>query len=267
MIDVRGDDGSPGGNFRADELSGDFGGDALGETAEDRRGVFGRDLGGAGVLFVEVIADDVLAEFGDLGAAHVFPDGDELHLRGDDALAGIPELRHRVSRAGAKGLPLGVDGRLERAQEAFAFGGGVFGVLLGEVTVVAGFNGPTLVFLDVASTEDPSFAQRWQTGLDGAGVAGVAPGTGGVVNADRFIHLDPSVEVLGRAEGDFPHRNADIGVDLSFDVNSGGCGQRGSGGHGSGVKGERTERYTVIGGTGAGKSTHSTVRSRKLREL
>jgi hypothetical protein len=49
-------------------------------------------LGGTDVLFVEVVADDVVFEVGDLGAAHVFADGDELHLGGDDAGFGVGEL-------------------------------------------------------------------------------------------------------------------------------------------------------------------------------
>jgi hypothetical protein len=35
VVDVRGDDGAAGGDFAADELGGDLGGDALGETPED----------------------------------------------------------------------------------------------------------------------------------------------------------------------------------------------------------------------------------------
>ena len=60
VIDVRGDDGAAGGHFIADKLRRDFFGDALGETLEDAGGVVGLRLGGADVLLVEVVADDVV---------------------------------------------------------------------------------------------------------------------------------------------------------------------------------------------------------------
>ena len=42
-----------------------------------------------GVLLVEVVADNVVRHVRDAGAAHVFADGDEFHLRRDDAGAGV----------------------------------------------------------------------------------------------------------------------------------------------------------------------------------
>ncbi len=90
VVDVERDDGAAGGDLAADELRGDFLGNALREALEDAGsvGTVGR-LGGAGVLFVEVVADDVVLHVRDLGAAHVFADGDEFHLGGDDALIGV----------------------------------------------------------------------------------------------------------------------------------------------------------------------------------
>src|SRR5262245_47260927 len=77
MVDVGGDDGAAAGDFAAHE----FGGDE------------GRDFG------AEVFA--VCAAFGGAGghgfAADVFAVGDVGHLGGDDAGAGILELRERLA--------------------------------------------------------------------------------------------------------------------------------------------------------------------------
>src|SRR5258708_9461061 len=63
-------------------------------------------LCGAGVVLREVAALDVSGPIGNrqlaIGNLHVFADGDEFHLRGNDALLRVPELRDGVSGAGAK---------------------------------------------------------------------------------------------------------------------------------------------------------------------
>ncbi|MCB1234314.1 MAG: hypothetical protein KDM91_04510, partial [Verrucomicrobiae bacterium] len=59
-----------GGDFVADELGGDLGGDALGKTTKNARNkvfsfqvsVFSGELGTAGVLFSEIAPNDVIAE-------------------------------------------------------------------------------------------------------------------------------------------------------------------------------------------------------------
>ena len=156
---------------------------------------------------------------------HVFADGDELHLRGDDALAGIPELGDGVAFAGLQRLALGVDGGLERAEEAFALGGGIFGVVFGEVAIVAGLDGAAFIRGDVATAFDPGFAQGREAGLDGALVIRIAPGAGGVINTDGGVFLDLAIEALGGAELDLAHGDADVLVDLPLDIDAGGGGE------------------------------------------
>ena len=157
VIDVERDDGATGGDFGADELGGDFVRDALGEALEDAGGVVGLDLGGTDVLLVEVVADDVVGEVGDLRPLHVFADGDELHLGGDDALFGIPKLGHGV----ASGLERAAAFAIEAGEfhEAVALGGaGKLGVLAAEVAVVLRFHFATVVSDDVVASIDPGFA-------------------------------------------------------------------------------------------------------------
>ena len=98
VVDVERNDRPAGGDFTADKLGRDLGWDALREAAEDRRRVgTGRLLGRALVLLVEVVADDVVRHIRDLGAAHVFADGDVFHLGGDDALVGVVFLGDRLT--------------------------------------------------------------------------------------------------------------------------------------------------------------------------
>ncbi len=72
MVDVGGDDGAAAGDFGADEVGGDEGGD------------FGAE--------VFSILPAILRPFGHGGAADVFAVRDIGHLGGDDAGAGILEL-------------------------------------------------------------------------------------------------------------------------------------------------------------------------------
>ena len=225
VVDVCGDDGAAGGDFAADELGGDFGRDALGEAAEDAGRVVGLDLGGADVLLVEVVADDVLLQLGDLGAAHVFANRDELHLGGDDASAGVGELGDDFAGLRLQGIALGVDGGLQGAEEAFALRGGVFGVVGGEVAVVAGLDGAAGVFFDVVAGEDPVLAQGGQAFFDGALVGGIAPRAGGVIDAHGVIDLDAAIEALRGAQSNLAHGDADILVDLPLDIDAGGGGE------------------------------------------
>src|SRR5580658_7718886 len=78
MVDVRRNDGAPGGDLRAYELRGD--------KIRDRRteGIAVRRSGGAR------LASEVLAN------------RNELHLGGNDAGARVSQLRHRLPRAGAQ---------------------------------------------------------------------------------------------------------------------------------------------------------------------
>src|SRR4030095_8825700 len=146
MVDVRRDDGAPGGDFASHELRRDFVRDSLRETAEDGGGEFGSRsvecgmLRAAGVLLLEVVAGDVSAEFFNPQSAFripaLLPDGDEFHLRRDDPLPRIPKLRHRMPRAGAQrtaALAL----QAGKLHETISLGlACVLGVVAGEGTVV-----------------------------------------------------------------------------------------------------------------------------------
>jgi len=225
VIDIGRNDGAACGDLTADEFRGDLVRDALREALEDAGGVFVLDLGGAGVLLVQVAADDVLAVVGDLGPAHVFADGDVLHLRGDDALFGIPELGDGVAFAGLQRLALGIYGGLQRAEQAFALRCGVFGVVFREVAVVPGLDGAAIIGGDIATTFDPRTAQGGQAGFDGAFVIRIAPRAGGVINTDGGVFLDLAIEALGGAELDLAHGDADVLVDLPLDIDAGGGGE------------------------------------------
>lgn len=176
------------------------------------------------MLLVEVVADNVVFEISDLSAPHVFADGDELHLGGDDALASVVELGDGLAGA-AQGIALGIDGGFQGAEEAFALGGGVFGVVGGQVAVVTGLDGAALVFLDVVAGENPRFAQGGQAFLDGAFVGRIAPRAGGVIDAHGFIDLNASIEGLRGAQSDLAHGDTDILVDLPLDIDAGGGGE------------------------------------------
>ena len=221
VIDVGRDDGAACGDLRADELGGDLIRDALGEAFEDAGGVFVLDLGGASVLLVQVIADDVAFEIGDLGAAHVFADGNEFHLGRDDAFFGISKLGDHFAGLGLQGLALGIDGGLQRAEQTFTLGGGVFGVVFGEVAIVTRLDSAAFVGFHVTTTFDPRAAQGREARFHGALVIWVTPGAGGVINTDGSVFFDLAVETLRGAELDLTHGHLHIGVNLTLDIDAG----------------------------------------------
>ena len=164
MIDVERDDRAACGDFAADKFRGDFPGDALGKLAEDGGGVVGLFLSAADVLFVEVVADDVLGIIGQAGRLcscfEVFADGDEFHLRGDDALAGVVELGHRRVASAPEGLAAGGGEAGEFDELVGALGvGGELGMLLGEVAVILRLDLAPVVGFDVIAVENPLAAQ------------------------------------------------------------------------------------------------------------
>src|SRR5687768_5940323 len=102
---------------------------------------------------------------------------------------------------------------------------GVIAVGVGEVAVVFGVNFATFVGFDVVAGGDPFFAQGGQALFDGAGVGGVAPGAGGVIDTDGFVDFDFAAVGLGGTEGDLAHGNAEVGMELAFDVDAGAGGE------------------------------------------
>ena len=107
MIDIRGNDGATRSDFSAHKLRRDFGGDPLGEPAEDTRAC--RDFSASweepACCLSSLVADNILRHFGNFCPPHVFPDGDKLHLRRDDAGARVGELRHHPAWLGAQWPP------------------------------------------------------------------------------------------------------------------------------------------------------------------
>ncbi len=171
------------------------------------------------MLFVEVVADDVVGEVGDLSALHVFANRDELHLGGDDALFGIPKLGDGVAggfeRAAAFAIEAG------EFDEAVALGGaGELGVFAGEVAIVLRLHGAAVVGGDIVARGDPFFAKGRQA-FGGVAFEGwVPPRTGAVIDADGFVDLDATVEGFGGREGDLAHGHADVLVDMALDVDA-----------------------------------------------
>ena len=105
MIDVDRNNRATGSDFIAHELRRDLFRDALRKLFENGRRELARSkLLRTGVLFVELVADDVVRHVRDARAAHVFADGDEFHLRRDDAGAGVLQLRDDLARLRAERL-------------------------------------------------------------------------------------------------------------------------------------------------------------------
>ena len=224
VVDICRNDRAAGGDFLADEFRRDLGGDALGETSEDARRVRAvADLRGAGVLFIKIIAEDVAAEFGDLGAAHVFADGDEFHLRGNDSLAGIPELGDGVAGGRAERLAA----EAGKFEEAVALGlAGVFGVVAGKVAVVLWLDLAAVVFAHIGAGFDPLGAESGEALGDIAIEILVAPGPRGVIDADGLVFFQRAVEAFGWGERNLAHRHADSFVVAPLDIDAGGVWER-----------------------------------------
>src|SRR5690606_28665994 len=143
VVDVGGDDGAAAGDFVADKLGGDLLGDGGAE-------------GLAAVLTPEGVARAVGGHFEEVAGAlelHVFADGDELHLGGDDAGAGVGELGDDLAGAGAEdGAAAAIEG-FEGVAAAFLFGLGA--VFFGEVAVVDGLEFAAGDDLGVGAFGDP----------------------------------------------------------------------------------------------------------------
>jgi hypothetical protein len=204
VVDVVRDDGAAAGDFVADEFRGDFFRQAGAEVlalvlAAEKVGHFLPHFAGRPQRF-EVGATVV-----------VFADGDELHLRGDDALAGVMHLADVPAGPGAQGLAV-------QAGEAQLVERRVGGADAAEV------RGQIGQFLDVAAFGDPAGAQGGQAvaNVDRGGRVGV--GSGAIVDVDRRI---PFAAEGGRRVGlrDFAHRHPDVRA-RAFDVDLAGIGQR-----------------------------------------
>src|SRR5438132_356078 len=98
-------------------------------------------------------------------------------------------------------------------------------MLLRQISVVLRTNGASFDFFGIAAITDPFRAQRRQALFNDPSRIGstaefrIAPWAAGVVNADRLVHFNLAVHRLGRREGYFPERDANIDMYLSGDVN------------------------------------------------
>src|SRR5437016_12971248 len=92
-------------------------------------------------------------------------------------------------------------------------------MLLGQISVVLRTNGASFNFFDIAAITDP-FRAQWRQALFNVAIeTRLAPGTAGVINADRLVHFDLAAHRLGRREGYFAERPAKIDMYLLGHVN------------------------------------------------
>ena len=181
VVDVGGDDGAAGGDFGADELRGYD----LGEVgAEVHR--FGAAHQGS--------AEELLA-------AHIFADGDVLHFRRDDALAGVMEL-------GDVAAGFGPAGAAEVAETVGVEGG------VGQPFPPV-FGGEVLELLGVVTFRNPAFPEGRQPLTHVDGDVGVGVGAGGVIDIDRGVVFHAGAGV-GVVQGYFPHWHAEVGAAARF---------------------------------------------------
>ena len=162
------------------------------------------------MLFVEVVAEIVLRHVRDFRAPHVFADGDEFHLRRDDARAGVSELRDDLARLRAE-RTTAVAGESGKFDEAILLRfARVFGVLTGEITVVLRFHFATVNFFHVATRTNPVCPQRGQPHLGSSRKIRIAPRPGAIIDAHRRVWRDRAGVRLGIGDGDFTHRHANV---------------------------------------------------------
>ena len=185
MIDVRGDDGPAAGDFGADE----FGCDGLRETGAERL---------PGVLAQQPGVARVAAQF---IQAQVLADGAVFHLGGDDPGTGIVHLGDSAARSGPT--------RGAQVLEAQVGEGGIglaaapeFGTGRRELFGVAAFHdpvGPQIRQADQEVDRHPLFSVRR-----------VGVGSGGVVDEDRRVLLDP-LAAGGGGLGHLAHGHPNVG--------------------------------------------------------
>src|SRR5260221_10265652 len=125
--------------------------------------------------------------------AEIFTDGDKLHFRCNDALAGILELSHDFAGFRSKGLALQ--------------GKGDCGV-----TTSGDRSVRWLDFIDISARHDPLAPERRQSSFDFAVKIGVPPGSGAVINPGGLVRFDLPGVRFSRAEIDLAKRDPDIGM-------------------------------------------------------
>ena len=82
------------------------------------------------------------------------------------------------------------------------------------------------MFFDIAAGKDPRSAQGRQPGFDDAVEVRIAPRAGAVINVYGFVRLALSGSGPGWPELDLAKRDAEVGMELAGNVNSGRTRQR-----------------------------------------
>ena len=182
MVDVGGDNGAPGGHF---------------VTHKFRRDVFRQASAKpfTRMLVAQHFAADALA-------AHVFADGDELHLRRDDTLSRVVQLGYAFARFSA----------FWRQQASKAQ---LVQTVVGQ-TRVGVRRAAHAQFFAVVTGVNPRLAKLCQTLLHVDSNIRIAVRAGGVIHRHGFVVFKLRVLFAAadkrRAELDFAHRHADIGL-------------------------------------------------------
>ena len=150
-------------------------------SARTNSGVMKAGMRGAEGLAAEVRGGGLRDARGELLAAEVFADGDELHFRGDDALARVVQLRYGFARASR--------GAAWRWRAGGNRGVAAPGNRFVGCRAAAGRR---------SAGQDPLGAQERESLLDVAGEVGIAPRAGTVIDTHGRVGFDLAVEGLRR---------------------------------------------------------------------
>ena len=166
------------GNFLTYELRGDFAGNTGTEAV-------------AGMLLSQQTSGPSFLQL------HVLADGDELHLRSDDAPARIVHLRHVLPCSGAAwSAHMGKAHMIQRR--------------IGQ-TGLAKLRTQPGQHLGIATLLDPASAYIRQPGAQIDSYLRVGVGAGGVIHQHRRVVLDALVS-LGISQADLTHGHTDVGA-------------------------------------------------------
>ncbi len=180
MVDVGRDNGTACGHFVTDKFRGDV-------IRQAGTKAFAR------MLVAQRLATNALA-------AHVFADGDKLHLRRHYPLAGVVQLGHAFTRSCTLRREQPGEAQLVQTVIGQALPGVSRALLVQGFAVITGFY--------------PRLAKLGQTLLDVNRYIRIAVRAGGVVDRHRFVLFKLRVLFAaadqGRAELDLAHRHADI---------------------------------------------------------
>src|SRR5688572_29729626 len=96
----------------------------------------------------------------------------------------------------------------------------------GKVAVVFGTNRATGIFFDIGARQNPISAHGGQAFTDIAKYIWIAPGPAGVIDPERLVHLEATVEKFGAAQFDLTERDTDIGMKDTFNEHFARVGER-----------------------------------------